>query len=268
MWKTKWEVEGDMMPAYNWEAQFICPLQHSAEGGRRTLSLKAVLLVRANWEEGMGDVTNVKKSQTKELAPNRWSWERHVLTVCITSCSPPALVLFPLINGFNWTFFDVTVLVLSLVPDIFLACKCYHELLLVAMVVQKMDPLGRKQGSWAAVPPCWGIAKQGFSFIHPVFLSLHFCSSTAYYEKQKMNSIRYSCNLKQEEKIYIKKRTLLHFTYRSVLILFSAEIVNFKFTGASPLEGMRLSKYPRNSKGAVLYRTMLILGIWIYTYTF
>lgn len=44
-------------------------------------------------------------------------------------------------------FSDITELVLSLVPDIFLACKCYHELLLVAMVVQKMDPLGRKQGS-------------------------------------------------------------------------------------------------------------------------
>jgi len=44
-------------------------------------------------------------------------------------------------------FADITVLVLSLVPDIFLACKCYHELLLVATVVQKMDPLGRKQGS-------------------------------------------------------------------------------------------------------------------------
>lgn len=44
-------------------------------------------------------------------------------------------------------FSDITVLALSLVPDIFLACKCYHELLLVATVVQKMDPLGRKQGS-------------------------------------------------------------------------------------------------------------------------
>lgn len=119
---------------------------NSAESGRRTLTLKAVLLIRANLEEGRGDVTNVKQSQLKNKLLTGGA-ERHILTVCITPHSPPALALFPLINGFNCTFLDVTVLVLSLVPDIFLACKCYHELLLVAMVVQKMDPLGRKQGS-------------------------------------------------------------------------------------------------------------------------
>lgn len=42
---------------------------------------------------------------------------------------------------------NAPVLVFSLVPDIFLACKCYHELLLVAMAVQRKDPLVRKQGS-------------------------------------------------------------------------------------------------------------------------
>lgn len=53
-----------------------------------------------------------------------------------------------------------------------------------------------------------------------------------------------------------------------LLILFSAENVDFKFTGMSPLEDVCLSKYPRNSKGAVLYRAMLTPAIWIYTLTF
>lgn len=42
---------------------------------------------------------------------------------------------------------NASVLVFSLVPDTFLACKCYHELLLVAMAVQRKDPLVRKRGS-------------------------------------------------------------------------------------------------------------------------
>lgn len=42
---------------------------------------------------------------------------------------------------------NAPVLVFSLVPDIFLAYKCYHELLLVAMAVQRKDPLVRRQGS-------------------------------------------------------------------------------------------------------------------------
>lgn len=37
---------------------------NSAESGR-TLTLKAVLLIRANLEEGRGDITNVKQSQLK-----------------------------------------------------------------------------------------------------------------------------------------------------------------------------------------------------------
>lgn len=60
---------------------------------------------------------------------------------------------------------NAPVLVFSLVPDIFLAYKCYHESPLVAMAVQRKDPLVRKQGSGAAGLPCWGAAKQGFSFI-------------------------------------------------------------------------------------------------------
>lgn len=42
---------------------------------------------------------------------------------------------------------NAPILVVSLVPGIFLAYKCYHELLLVAMAVQRKDPLVRKQGS-------------------------------------------------------------------------------------------------------------------------
>lgn len=64
---------------------------------------------------------------------------------------------------------NASVLVFSLVPDIFLAYKCYHELLLVAMAVQRKDPLVRRQGSWAAGLPCWGAAKQGLSFIQCFF---------------------------------------------------------------------------------------------------
>lgn len=101
----------------------------------------------------MGDIKNVEHNQAKEtdtqLTPNGWSCERDMPGLCAT---PHILQLswcfFYEVNRFNCTFFyNITVLVLSLVPDIFLACKCYHELLLVAMAVQKMDPLGRKQGS-------------------------------------------------------------------------------------------------------------------------
>lgn len=42
---------------------------------------------------------------------------------------------------------NAPVLVFSLVPDIFSAYKCYHELLLAAMAVQRKGPLVRKQGS-------------------------------------------------------------------------------------------------------------------------
>lgn len=65
-----------------------------------------------------------------------------------------------------------------------------------------------------------------------------------------------------------KEHYLILLTEVFLLILVSAENVNFKFTGTSPLEGVCLSKYPRNSKGAVLYRTMFITGIWIYMHTF
>lgn len=142
---------------------------------------------------------------------------------------------------------NAPVLVFSLVPDIFLAYKCYHELLLVATVVQKMDPLGRKQGSWAAVPPCWGIAKQGFSFIHPVFLSLRFCSSTAYYGR-KQNGTRYSYNIKEKTKqknLRIHSSTSFLLPVSATISLFSAEHFNFGLKDTFPLKEVYLTRYQK-----------------------
>lgn len=86
----------------------------------------------------------------------------------------------------------------SLVPDIFLAYKCYHELLLVAMVVQRKDPLVRKRGSWAAGLPCWGVAKQGFSLIqcfsHCIFVLAQLTT------KGKKNTITQPCRVKNKRK--------------------------------------------------------------------
>lgn len=52
------------------------------------------------------------------------------------------------------------------------------------------------------------------------------------------------------------------------VILFSAENVNFKFIGTFQLKDVCLSKYQRNSKGAVLCTAKFILGIWIYANMF
>lgn len=92
---------------------------------------------------------------------------------------------------------NAPVLVFSLVPDIFLAYKCYHELLLVAMAVQRKDPLVRKQGSWAAGLPCWGVAKQGFSFIQCFFHCIFVLAQLT--TRGKKNTITYPCGLNTNE---------------------------------------------------------------------
>lgn len=117
----------------------------------------------------------------------------------------------------NWLHFsgNAPVLVFSLVPGIFLAYKCYHGLLLVAMAVQRKGPLVRRQGSRAAGPPCWGAAKQGFHS-SSAFLTA-FCSSTAHCKGRK-NTVTPPCKVKDERKTRNKRnitvsllRTLANF---------------------------------------------------------
>lgn len=103
---------------------------------------------------------------------------------------------------------NAPVLVFSLVPDIFLAYKCYHELLLVAMAVQRKDPLVRKQGSWAAGLPCWGVAKQGFSFIQCFFHCIFVLAQLT--TKGKKNTITQPCGVKTKESSEIRETSGYH----------------------------------------------------------
>lgn len=104
---------------------------------------------------------------------------------------------------------NAPVLVFSLVPDIFLAYKCYHELLLVAMAVQRKDPLVRKQGSWAAGLPCWGVAKQGFSFIQCFFHCIFVLAQLT--TKGKKNTITQPCRVKNKRKHRNKRNIRMSF---------------------------------------------------------
>lgn len=104
---------------------------------------------------------------------------------------------------------NAPVLVFSLVPDIFLAYKCYHELLLVAMAVQRKDPLVRKQGSWAAGLPCWGVAKQGFSFIQCFFHCIFVLAQLT--TKGKKNTITQPCRVKTKESTETRETSEYHF---------------------------------------------------------
>lgn len=104
---------------------------------------------------------------------------------------------------------NAPVLVFALVPDIFLAYKCYHELLLVAMAVQRKDPLVRKQGSWAAGLPCWGVAKQGFSFIQCFFHCIFVLAQLT--TKGKKNTITQPCRVKNKRKHRNKRNIRISF---------------------------------------------------------
>lgn len=106
---------------------------------------------------------------------------------------------------------NAPVLVFSLVPDIFLAYKCYHELLLVAMAVQRKDPLVRKQGSWAAGLPCWGVAKQGFSFIQCFFHCIFVLAQLT--TKGKKNTITQPCRVKNKREYRNKRNIRISFLW-------------------------------------------------------